>query len=397
MVDEDYVKMIGGAFGLGGDVLPAPDGSAFFMAGGISDTLQLRVDAHSGGFLFQNLDKLWNHPEMTRTLPISPGEVEAMSNSFLREHQHSLPGALGFDSSIAPMVVLEGPVEMMAAANGALVQAGQQGMDWGVSYARTVVVSPTLKLSVVGPGSRQNVYIGEDGEVIGMKGGWRDVQTMLHSTEGVEAPTVVTVPIKTADEAWAEFLANPDIALAQPPLALYYDRTGKPDPTLAYYELTLSISQTELIPVWLFVADLYTDTIPPTVQVQATEAITALVASDVKIYIPAEAGAAGLEATIEQPHAGTAVSPGTSLDLVGSASGGLPPYSFHWSSSKDGDLGSGDMLTVPGLSPDVHGGQNQPNMITLLVMDANGQTATDMVDVTVYTPVYIPIVLKNAP
>jgi hypothetical protein len=397
MVNQAYVEMIGQAFGLSGRVLSSPDGSTLYMAGGISDTQQLRVDAYSGGFLFQNLGELWTHPEMTRTLP-SPGAALELSNVFLRQNAKNLPGALGFDSQIAPTVALEGPVEMIATTNGVARPAAQQPLDYAISYARSLDIGNGQRISVVGPGSRQNVYLGDGSAVIGMKGGWRDVQMVLRSTAGIEATTAVTVLIKTAEQAWADFLADPSISLAEPPLALAYDRTGKPDPTLAYYEQALAITQTELIPVWLFVADLYTETVPLAVQVQATNAISVLVASDVKIYVPAEASPMALpQATIDEPAPGTVLRYGTSLDLAGSASGGMPPYSYLWSSSKDGILGTGPMLTIPGLSPDVHGTSIQPNTITLLVTDANGQTATDSVDVTVYAAVYMPVVLKNGP
>jgi hypothetical protein len=385
-VDPAHVSDIGLAFGLTGDVLPSPDGSAFYMAGGISDTLQLRVDAHSGGFLFQNLAELWNHPEISRTLP-SEGGAQELSNTFLRENLDILPGIGDTDFTIPPTVRLEGPVEMVPMASGDVVQAGQQPLDYAISYARTVDIGGGEKVSVVGPGARQNVYVGDNGEVIAMKGGWRDIQPMLSDM----------IPVKTSEEAWQEFLADPSISLAQPPLARYYQVPAFPFiPTLAYYEQTLSISQTELIPVWVFESDLYTDTVPMSAQVQATEAISALVASNVKIYVPAAADPSSVpQATITSPAPGTTVRPGESLDLAGTASGGLPPYSYLWSSSKDGVLGTGPALTIAGLLPDVHSGHVQPNTITLLVTDANGQTATDTVDVNVALLAYLPLVVRD--
>jgi hypothetical protein len=282
---------------------------------------------------------------------------------------------------------------MTAVDAGATMVAAQQPLDYAVSYARTLDIGGGERISVVGPGSRQNLYLGDGSVVIGMKGGWRDVE-FFQAGAGLDATTAITVPIKTSAEAWADFLADPSIALAQPPLALAYDMTGKPDPTLAYYEQTLSISQTELIPVWVFVADLYTGTVAS--QVQATNAITALVASDVKIYAPASAEPMALpQASITSPAPGTTIIPGESLDLAGTASGGTAPYSFQWSSSADGILGTGSSLTIPGLHPDLHGSQIQPNTITLLVTDANGQTATDSVDVTVFLLRYLPLIVKN--
>jgi hypothetical protein len=146
--------------------------------------------------------------------------------------------------------------------------------------------------------------------------------------------------------------------------------------------------------VWVFVADLYTRTATSGLRVQAADAVT--VATDVDLYVPASADPAALpQASIIDPTPGTTVRQGQSLVLSGEASGGTPPYQYVWSSSADGLLGTGLTLTIPGLHPDLHGGQLQPNAITLLVLDANSQLSTDKVDVTVLLQVYLPLVLKE--
>jgi hypothetical protein len=331
---------------------------------------------------------------MPRTLP-DARTAPVLAMDFLAQHDN-LPGAFGFDPQIPPTVVQEGPVSSAGTqGTGINAAAAQEPLDFAVSYARTLDIGDGQRISVVGPGSRQNLYIGDNSEVIGMKGGWRDVQlAMVASASG--SAIAATVPIKTSEEAWSDFLADPSIALAQPPFAESYDMTGKPDPTLAYYEQSLSISQSELIPVWVFVADLYTAAGTNGEQTQGTSAVNGLVASDVKIYVPASAEPLALpQATITSPSPGTVVKPGESLNLTGTASGGTPDYSFQWSSSVDGILGTGANLPILGLSLDMHDGNVQPNRITLLVTDANGQSATDSVDVTVLLQVYLPLILKN--
>jgi hypothetical protein len=392
-IDEDYVHRIGQAFGISNTMFTNSDHSAFYMTGGISDTLQLRVDRNSGGFLFQNVAELWNHPEVPRTLPPGNSFAIRLAGQFLEENSNYLPGVL--EANPGPTVHLEGPVLMAPGTNGVMAAQEQKGTDYAVSYARSLDIGNGQFATVVGPGSRLNVYLGDNDEVIGLKGGWRHVEPVREPVAaGVEATTQVTVPIKTSDEAWEEFLADPTIALAQPPLALEYNKIGKPEPALAYYEQSSSISQAELIPVWIFVADLYTGTVAPPAQVQVTDLVT--VATDVKIYVPAEANPEALPtATIIEPAPGTPVGLGTNLELVGEASGGTPPYSFLWSSSKDGILGTGNPLTVTGLSGEVRSSEVQPNTITLLVTDANGKTATDTADVVAPLYTYLPLVLKN--
>lgn len=380
-VNEDYVRAVGAAFGLSGQVLAAPDGSAFYMAGGPDDAHQLRVDALSGGFLFQNLDQLWTKPETARTLP-SGREAAALALSFLRQHD-DLPGAFFFDPQIPPTIEVEGPIGDVAVGTLGVAQA-QQPTDIALHYGRTIDVGGGLRLSIVGPGSRQNLYLGDGGAVIGMKGGWREVQL---------EPGGANVPIITADEAWAAFLADPSIALAKLPLATSYDTTGKPAPTLAYYELALSQGQAALVPVWLFVADLYAPA--ATTQGEAAAAEDVLVASDASIYVPAASdGSAAVSANITSPTAGTTTLPGTALTLAGTASGGTGPYTYEWSSSLDGLLGTGATLQIPGLNLDLRGGEAQPNVITLRVRDTNGLEDTATVALTVLLESHLPLIRR---
>jgi hypothetical protein len=381
-VDEDYAKRIGATFGLSSTVLASPDGSAFYVVGGPDDSQQLRIDRASGGYLFQNLNELWTDPERPRlNLPTSDQDALRISNVYLREHAQQLPGSFNFDFKIPPTVELEGPTGGPQVAGTGIAADPQQPMNYELSYARTLDIGGQT-VSVVGPGSRLKTYIGENGQIIGVKGGWRDVQS--------EAAPTASVPIRTAEQAWAAFTVDPSIATALPPLADRYDRAGKPAPTLAYYEQPLSDGQSELIPVWVFVADLYAaDSIAP--QQQANN----LVASNVQIYVPAAADAdATPTATISSPGAGTVVIPGQPITLAGSASGGTAPYTYNWATSTGQELGSTANVTVGGLLPDLRENQLAPNRITLTVRDANGQTATAAVDVVVQVQLHLPLVAR---
>ncbi len=394
LVNEDFVRRVGQAFGLRGDVLAAPDGSAFYMVDDISSTL--RVDAFSGGFLFQNLGELWTNPEAPRTLPQSGREAAALVGSFMARHGEGLPGARDFfGNQIAPTIELEGPTTGFGEAGVASVTAISP-TNYALHYARSVHDPYSGQdLSIVGPGARFNFYIGDGGQVIGMKGGWRDYEVAGGDGINLQAAAPVTVPIKTANRAWTEFLADPSIALAQPPLALTYDRTGKPDPTLAYYEQALSIGQTQLIPVWVFVADLYTETVGLSLHLQTTAAEAALVASDVNIYVPAADDPLALpQVSITSPAPGATIKAGQSVTLDGAVEGGQKPYMYLWTSSVDGALGADLKLDSPALHPDIKG-VLMANKITLLVVDANGLHATASVDVLVRAAVYLPLVLKQ--
>jgi len=120
------------------------------------------------------------------------------------------------------------------------------------------------------------------------------------------------------------------------------------------------------------------------------------VASDVSLYVPASALPNALpQASITSPTAGIKVMPGQSMILTGTASGGIAPYTYQWSSSIDGLLGTGATITVPGLHADEHGDSLKPNVITLLVTDANAQQATATVDVLVLAQTYLPVILRQ--
>ena len=189
------------------------------------------------------------------------------------------------------------------------------------------------------------------------------------------------------------FAQCPNIALAKLPAATDYDRNGKPEPTLGYYEQPLSMGQQQLIPVWIFVADLYTDVIVPPTYVRSSPTDMGLVVSDAFIYVPAAADPTTLPvATITEPTAGLVIAAGQTVDLSGMASGGTPPYSYQWTSSRDGILGNGDKLTGVPLTGDVHSSHLASNQITLEVLDANGLQASATVDVLVIPPLYLPTI-----
>ncbi|MCI0579964.1 MAG: DUF6345 domain-containing protein [Chloroflexi bacterium] len=377
-VNGTYVQGVGQALGLEPAVYSSPDGSYYAMTGSGGDNVLLIVLAASGSYYYLDTDLLWQDPP--QALPASADEARQVAMNFLVAHD-TLPGVFGFDPAITPTAVLEGQTQGVP-GQVPLREAGLTNpMNYAVSYARTVEVSPGQTLSIVGPGSRQNVYISGNNEVVGIVGGWRDVQMVAGSS----------VPVKTSDDAWSDFLANPETAVAHVPAADLYDLAGNPAPALAYYEQPTSLGQAELIPVWVFVADLYVET----AQGLAPEGLT-LLAEDAKIYVPASAEPAALpQATILTPPPGTVLAPGETVDLSGAASGGVAPLSYEWSSDVDGFLGSGPAVNDVLLSPNLRTALPAPNVVTLRVTDANGLTATATVEVLVVPPlVFLPAVLR---
>lgn len=381
-IDDDYVQTLGDAFGLTSEILTSPDGRFKYMVGGADDEKQLRVDTASGGYFYQDLGELWTDPERPRDLPPSGERAEAIAMGFLNQNDH-LPGQ--FDRQRPPTIEAEGPADGLTEEPTLSAASVMTITNYAIHYGRTAFL-PGGELSIVGPGSRQNVYIGDGGNVIGLKGGGRDYQL-----------TGGTIPIISSDDAWNAFVISPTIALADIPQADAYDRTGKLAPTLGYYEQPSTLGQSEFIPVWIFQADLLVDVDVPAPSAQGGASTTAseVLAEDAWIYVPAAADADPLVASIDAPAGGIQLGYGETVDLSGSASGGTAPYSYEWTSSVDGYLGAGASLTDVSLTADTRGPTIMPNIVTLTVLDDNGIVATASVAVNVNANVFLPMILRE--
>jgi hypothetical protein len=102
-------------------------------------------------------------------------------------------------------------------------------------------------------------------------------------------------------------------------------------------------------------------------------------------------GDVSLQASIFSPEEGASISVGTSFWLQGYAydlEDGILNESIQWTSSLDGNLGSGKQI-VANLSSGQH-------IVTLTATDSDNNTATATVNVVVSNDgeVYLPIILK---
>jgi hypothetical protein len=97
------------------------------------------------------------------------------------------------------------------------------------------------------------------------------------------------------------------------------------------------------------------------------------------------------QAFILSPERDITIAPGTPLWLQGYAydleDGTLPDMALRWSSSRDGNLGTGSQVLVS-LSPGEH-------VITLTATDSDGNVTSATVRVYVGHKVYLPLVLRN--
>ena len=367
-VDLAYVSAIANAVGISGTI---GTNGRFYAVSNPTGTLSLLVDIPSGGFAFHNLAKLGVPPTKTLTLP-SWDQAFTIAATFFRDRGAGLPGVANRGQSVYGVDEITEDAASTSAAQMMEQTTAITPTNATVTYGRTISVSvgtisgtqPTYA-PIVGAGARLLVYLGDHGEIIGMQGGTRDVQMSNQQ-----------VTIMSADEAWAMYQANPKIAVAQ--IDLPTDPTDAITPTvktLGYYEQPHWDAQAELIPVWIF-----------TVATGVTETAD--------IYVPAAQAYLPPQVQIDTPTPGTILLDGETVSLIGSVvQNGKPPFTYKWTASGNGALGSGASITAP-LNTVIKGSNIYSQTISLDVMDANGEHGTATTVVYVLASTYLPIVFK---
>jgi hypothetical protein len=340
------------------------------------ETYTLQVDKITGGYKYRNASELWSTPVEPPVLPLGD-EALRLGNEFFAGDGANLPAAAYRTGET--LLNVEQQVEVTDVAPGASIEGetvlSTMPVNVALSYGRLLDVpagtakgTQQVSLSMVGPGARTKMYLGDGGSILGVQGGSRDLMLMSQN-----------VTVMDASKAWDLFLADPSISLI--PIPWVYDQVDKLSETLGYYEQPYTEQQTEIIPSWIFSATFYNEG-----QVQA---------EGVFVYVPASADYLPPQAHIDTPLPGDTFSPGEMVTLSGSVTeAGLAPFTYEWYSSYDGYLGQGAVLQAV-LSPALGKNMLANNTITLHVTDANGQQGSDTVDVLVRAGLYLPLVLRD--
>ena len=374
-VDEDYVRQrISPAFFEGGYMGEIGQDDLFFYIADYTDgmTVTLQVAKNTGGFNYRNLARLWVPPETPPELP-DEGRAVGLVEAWFKNQGEGLPGI--WERSTYQYMI-ESLVEDMRYTPG--VQYVDRSLlasidaDVYLNYGRTVsgpvkTVNGTqmADYQVVGPGSQLKIYLTGYDSPVGAQGGTRDVEA---------AGTIELLPV---DVVWQMFLDNHNLAIPEVPYIA--DTITYKAVDFGYYELPLTQEQQYLIPVYIYLADFSLNGQP--------------VASDVVIYVPAAEAFMPPIVTISDPLDGSTFSPDTLIQFKGSATGGTSPYTFVWSSSNDGVLGSGDTVEAP-LTTALKGGSLFKHIIELQVTDANGLTGTATIEVYINGETLLPFVVK---
>jgi hypothetical protein len=337
-------------------------------------TYTLQVDRMTGSYKYRNATKLWATPKEPPRLPPKQEALDR-AESFFREYAEILPAAgAGYRNGETlfwyeeQVLTAKAPGDAVARVEVAEVVTPTNA---ALSYGRLLDIPQyELSLSMVGPGARTKMYLGDAGEILGVQGGSREVGE------------VGVVKILSADDMWDRFMKDPGIALLPPP-GVYERIERQGEPALAYFEQPYTEQQTQLIPTWVFSTTMTLGSDARQAQTQGTW-----------IYVPAASEYFPPEASILSPADGETFGLGELVTLSGEVHYGRAPYTFDWYSSVQGFLGTGLTIDVP-LWPALAKGDLTSHTITLQVTDANGQQGSDSVEVTVKADIYLPVVLRN--
>jgi hypothetical protein len=394
-VTQTYAQGVANALGLSGTVQCPPGGTACgLVTSQGSDSVTLSIENATGGFVFQNTDQLWTgqDPDAPLTLPTQEAAINLAGGYMDYLAAEALPGfgSANLDRSTAHYEQdkqTEVAVQQAGPATGpAQILQTEQGVDVLVAYGRTLDTGvqaaggASITVGTVGPGSATKVYYGGSSAAlrgpnqeqlpIGLSGGTRDVN------EGSGTTT------KAYGDSWNEFLADRQLAVNSLPLE--WDTAQLVSQTFSYYEQPQGVPQKELIPVWVFTADLYKD--------------AELVGDDSTLYVPANGDYYPPGVTIDAPTANSTVIAGQWVDLKATTApeSGYGPFTYEWSSSTQGTLykGSQEDIKVMLLGQSDKEGGSTPVSITVKVTNLNGQSRTAEVIVNVKgQPQWLPLVM----
>jgi len=293
---------------------------------------ELRVSEASGGVEYVNSAWWMIPPTVTPALP-DPSWAWSLANGFLTEMMMKPP-----DSSpeFLRLAFLECGIDK---ETGKSDQDSSMNTSIEVSYRREI----TGGYQVRGPGAVLNVTYGDNDRFERWAmGGWRDI------TPG---PEVSVITVEEAMELVAT--EGSGATIGGTPLC---DTLVVIDAELAYYEENADVVQDQLEIIWALTC------------LCLTEYDTA----QTEIYVPARA--LPPRGSIDAPPDGSSFPEGEAIVFVGSATGGITPYTFDWFSDVDGYLGSGEIITINTLSAIVRDGMVIPHTITLTVTDLNGMS-----------------------
>ena len=352
-VNFDYVDLIASVLGVSGEIVEEDDG--FSMD---TEDKYLEV-SHTGSAYYIDSARLWIPPippdvnesdGMPEELPApslpDTNESTVMAEELLaRLRTHDLFANLSegavFDGVISD-VLSEGQKDSDEVLN--VVETGRQ-----VLYARELD-----GYSVVGPGARMKVYIGEPNEIIGFQGGWRQVEHVG------EISIMPEDDVRGLLDTYSARVALSGVSKS--------DTMNIVDSTLGYYELPQDEyrfsfgSQDDVLKDEIFLIPAYIFTV---------EYIDGDESSIDYVHVAAAPEFIPPIVDIISPDENSELIIGQTIDLEAEVLFGTPPYEHSWQTDRGTILGSDASVRVTPLEA--------IREIRLTVADAEGREGSDAI------------------
>ncbi|MCD6326156.1 hypothetical protein J7M28_01175 [bacterium] len=343
-VSEDHVAEIAKNLGFSGEVEFCEDGY-YRATDAVNDNTYFQMH-ETGALLYANMDKLFIVPEEAPAL-LGEKSIGAAAE-FL-----SAAGIV-FDGLGAPEFMTETVFEFDRDKDTKEPVSEMPVMDC-VFFPHEITHNQTT-YSVVGPGAKLKVYLGDRGEVLGCLGGWRSLQ------EGKETEVL------SADEALELVYKYRDkVSLAKLPA---YESFEVKDATLCYYEDACETKATTLFPTWLFTGEFFTK--------EGRQGGS----FEGDLFVPAVPDFIPPVVEIPQPIDNASFEPGEDIQFVAEVSYGFGNSTIQWFSDQDGYLGEGRVITTT-LSAASRAGEIMTHSVKAIATDSAGKIGTAVVTVLI--------------
>ena len=345
-VTEDYVEQIGAIFGLDGAVhIKGEHGVIHYYMAQDNRTL---IVSEVGGINYMDRSKLWVSVDEQPNLP-TMNDATTIAENFLVTNG-LMPSDASFFDVVNDTQTKAYSVIQTERPSGTEIEEEDHVIktivtNYQVRFQRVIEDYPVS--------SQLIVYIGENGEIVGLKSVWREVSPDV---------TATLIPVDEAIGLLNTYRSR--FAVSQIP---YADKIDVTNVSLAYYDFCDGAKQEYLMPVYIFDANL-------TVGDRVYSESIAVPAVDT--FVPPIP-------SITSPPDGSMFESGDSITFTGTVSYGTPPYEYVWVSDIDGYLGSGSSIVVPSLSVAFKEGVVTSHTIVLRVTDSKGLSKEDMITVTI--------------
>lgn len=303
---------------------------------------QLEVNRDTGATLYMNRAEAYRWTHTPTTLP-NDYYCQMLADSFLNANGISTADA-----------ILEGitSISQSTGTKGVFKYDTRVPFQKRVNYRRLFSTGQNM-YPAVGPGGKMIVLVDDTSDVQLFLRTWRPAE-MISGGPLYPAAAAITDFHRLGARTLIGYSRIPECS-----------RINIDNVTLGYYEDDFVTPQMTILPVYAL--DVTCENEYGTFGTQ--------------VYLPAYT--APMEVGITAPTDGAEVSYGTSVAFTGNVVGGKPPYSYAWSSDKDGALGAGPSITTSALSVNRRDVQPTTHTITLTVTDADGWQAGSQIQLKV--------------